>query len=157
MNRVAIAAGTWVLVCDGAKSLLFENIGDAQAIHLKLIETNIDSHPPTHELGTERPGRAYDSMDGSRSAMAITDWHATSEEQFLRRVAERLNGFVAAGRIRRVIIVAPPKSLGVLRDRFSTALRDAISAEIARDLVKMPTAEIERILAEHSGRPVGQR
>jgi protein required for attachment to host cells len=153
MKRVAIKRETWVLVCDGAKSLLFENVGDARAIQLKLIEASTESHAPTRELGSDRPGRAYDAMDGSRSAMETTDWHAAEEEAFLGRTAERLNSLVAAGRVDRLVVVAPPKALGILRGRFSTALRKVLAGEISRDLVKIPTAEVERMLAAHGELP----
>lgn len=47
------------MACDGSKALLFQNVGDAQAIKLKATEVIVEPHPPARELGTDRPGRAY--------------------------------------------------------------------------------------------------
>lgn len=153
MDRVAITKGTWVLVCDGAKSLLFENIGDTHAINLHLSEVITESHAPTRDLGSDRPGRVYDSMDGSRSRTEETDWHAAAEVEFLGRAARQLETLVATGRVRGLIVIAPPKALGILRARFSSAARKVLRGEIAKDLVKMPTADIERFLLEYRELP----
>lgn len=153
MNRVVITKGTWVLVCDGAKSLLFENIGDAQAINLHLNEAITESHAPTRDLGSERPGRVYDSMDGSRSGTEGTDWHAAAEEEFLGRTAGQLDSLVATGRVRGLIVIAPPRALGILRARFTPAVRKVLRSEIAKDLVKMPTVDIERALVAYGELP----
>jgi protein required for attachment to host cells len=57
----------------------------------------------------------------------------------------------AAGELERLVVVAAPRTLGVLRDHYSPALKKAVTAEVAKDLVKHPVAEIERILCEGSG------
>lgn len=41
-----------------------------------------------------------------------------------------------------MIIVAPPRALGVLRKLYSPALRSAIRAEADQDLVKVPVGEM---------------
>jgi protein required for attachment to host cells len=46
-----------------------------------------------------------------------------------------------------LIVIAPPRALGVLRQAFSAAVRSAIRAEIDKDYVKMPVYEIEKHLA----------
>ena len=60
--------------------------------------------------------------------------------------ASRLDAAVAAGETKAVILVAPPRALGVLRRAYSPRLRDALRAEIDKDLVKMPVHEIEKHL-----------
>jgi protein required for attachment to host cells len=54
---------------------------------------------------------------------------------------------VNTGNAKSVIIVAPPRALGVLRQAYSQNLRNALRAEIDKDLVRMPVDEIERHLA----------
>jgi protein required for attachment to host cells len=46
-----------------------------------------------------------------------------------------------------LILVAPPRALGVLRQALSTPLRSAVRGEIDKDLVKLPVYEIEKHLA----------
>jgi protein required for attachment to host cells len=147
MTRARFPHGSLILVCDGAKALLFENAGDARDLNLKLIEARDEFHPPTRELGDDRPTRVYDSMDGSRSGTEQTDWHTEAERAFLRATAQQFDELVAERRARHVAIVAPPKALAVLRGAVAAPTREALVAELARDLVKLPTYEIERHLA----------
>ena len=69
------------------------------------------------------------------------------EERFLTDLSKRLNAAVMAGETKSLVLVAPPRALGVLRQAFTNGLRDAIRAEIDKDYVKMPVHEIEKKLA----------
>jgi protein required for attachment to host cells len=79
--------------------------------------------------------------------MEQTDWHQQAEERFLRRLAGHLDGAVNAGQAKSVVIVAPPRALGVLRQAYSHNLRAALRAEIDKDLVRLPVYQIEKHLA----------
>jgi len=58
--------------------------------------------------------------------MEQTDWHTQEEEKFLRKVADRLDAAVNAGQAKSLILVAPPRALGVLRQTYSHTLRAAV-------------------------------
>jgi protein required for attachment to host cells len=147
MQKHKIRQGDWVIVCDGKKALLLENIGDEKFLNLKTREVHEHPDQKTRELGTDAPGRAFNSVGAGRSAMEPTDWHVQEEDRFLRNLAERLDAAVNAGQAKSLIIVAPPRALGVLRQTYSHNLRTALRAEIDKDLVKFPVHEIERHLA----------
>jgi protein required for attachment to host cells len=146
MSKVKIRQGDWVVVCDGAKALVLENVGDEVFLNLKTRELHDHPNPPTHEQGTDAPGRSFQSVGTARSAMEQTDWHDQSERAFLNRLASRLDAAVKAGKIKSLVIVAPPRSLGVLRNAYSHNLRAVLRAEIDKDLVKLPLYEIEKHL-----------
>ena len=55
MSNVKIGAGDWVIVCDGAKALVLENVGDAKFPNLKTREVFEEKHPATHDLGASAP------------------------------------------------------------------------------------------------------
>ena len=139
-------ANRLVLVCDGAKALLFTDSGIAPKPRLKVLEAISEPSPPTSELGTERPGRVHESKGASRSAVETTDYHAAAEADFLRRIAGRLAELVQGG-VSRILIVAPPKALGTLREALSAQVKAAVDGELAKDLVKLPVDEIERHIA----------
>lgn len=148
MSKVKIRQGDWVVVCDGAKALMLENIGDDVFPNLKTREVHDKPNPPTHEQGTDEPGRVFQSVGGTRSAVEQTDWHDQSEHEFLTKLAARLDAVVKSGRIKSLIIVAPPRALGVIRNAYTPALRAAVRAEIDKDLVRMPVHQIEKHLVE---------
>jgi protein required for attachment to host cells len=47
-----------------------------------------------------------------------------------------------------LILVAPPRALGVIRQVHAPHLRAALRAEIDKDFVKLPVHEIEKHLAD---------
>jgi protein required for attachment to host cells len=147
MSKLKIARGEWVVVCDGAKALVMENVGDEKFPNLKTLEVHEQPDPMTHEQGTDAPGRAVNSIDARRSAMAQTDWHEQQEQRFLRALAGHLDAKINAGKAKTLIIVAPPRALGMLRQEYSHNLKKALRAEIDKDFVKLPVHEIEKHLA----------
>ena len=146
-TNLKIHSGDWVVVCDGAKALILENVGDAISPNLRTREVHAQPDSKTSEQGTDAPGRSINSNGSRRSAMEQTDWHAQAEQQFLIDLAKRLDAAVTAGETKSLIVIAPPRALGMLRQAFSTAVRNAIRAEIDKDYVKMPLDEIEKHLA----------
>jgi protein required for attachment to host cells len=147
MSGVKIAQGEWVVVCDGTKALVLENVGDEKFPNLKTRQVFEQEDPKTHEQGTDAPGRSINSVDARRSAMEQTDWHAQAEQRFLQRLARHLAAAVNAGQMKSLVVVAPPRALGVLRHAYSHTLRAALRAEIDKDLVRLPVYQIEKHLA----------
>jgi protein required for attachment to host cells len=146
MPEIKIDRGEWVVVCDGAKALILENIGTKVNPNLKTKEVHEQSDLPTREIGTDAPGRAFQSVGSKRSAMEQTDWHVQEEERFLRRLASRLDAAVIAGQTKSLILVAPPRALGVMRQIYSNHVRNALQAEVDKDLIKLPVNEIAKHL-----------
>jgi protein required for attachment to host cells len=79
--------------------------------------------------------------------MEQTDWHDQDEQHFLTDLVRRLDAAVTAGDAKAIIIVAPPRALGVIRQAYTPRLREALRTEVDKDLVKMPVHEIEKHLA----------
>ena len=134
---------TWVAVADGAKALVFENLGTELEPALHVLRKEELDNPPTREQGTDRPGRRPDTGIGQRSAMEETDWHDIAEERFLRAFAERLNRAAEAGRVARLVLIAPPRALGVLREALAGPAAGIVAAEIDKDLTNQPVDKIE--------------
>ena len=128
--------------------MVLENVGDEKFPNLKTKEVYEQDDPKTHELGTDAPGRAINSIDARRSALEQTDWHAQAEKAFLEKLVGRLNAAVEAGEMKQLIMVAPPRALGVIRQAYSSSLRGAVHAEVDKDLVKLPVHEIEKHLVK---------
>jgi protein required for attachment to host cells len=147
MLKLKIRQGDWIVVCDGKKALVMENAGDEKFLDLKTRQVFEHPDPKTHEIGTDEPGRSFSSIGYGRSAMEQVDWHEQEEQRFLQKLLDYLNAAVHAGQIKSLMIVAPPRALGVLRQAYSHELRKALRGEIDKDLVKMPVHEIEKHLA----------
>lgn len=148
MEHLKVDNGAWVVVCDGAKALIFENKGDKQYPDLRTHEVFEQKNPPTSEQGTDRPGRAHSSVGHGRSAVGQTDWHDQAEAKFLKELAEHLHLAVHGGKTKHLFVVAPPRALGMIREHYTPAIKQALVKEVDKDLVKMPADQIEKLLTK---------
>lgn len=146
MTRINVPHNAYVFVGDGRKALVLRNEGDAQYLDLKTERVFTDDNPPTHEQGTERPGRAHSSVGPGRSSVTQTDWHDLEEHKFTHEVAATLERIVRDRKIEHLIIVAPPRALADLRKAFHADVKKKIVAEIDKDLTKHPVYDIEKHL-----------
>jgi protein required for attachment to host cells len=157
MTKNGLAHGIWVLICDGRKALLTENAGDAAAPNLQVRESFEHPDLATHELGSDKPGRIFQSTNVGRSAAEPTDLHRLAEEDFLKKIAGILNKSVSDHRIKNIILVAPPRAIGVLRGALSPAAGKVVRHELEKDYVREPMYEVEKHLVRHlSGSGAGR-
>ena len=70
------------------------------------------------------------------------------KERFLQGLADRLDERLAAGAFDRVILVAPPHALGVLRGAISDKVKGAVAGEVAKDLTKTPDHDLASHLTD---------
>jgi protein required for attachment to host cells len=144
--KLRIPHGSTVVVCDGQKALFIRNDGDEDYPNLKVDRVSEASETArTADLGADRPGRTQ-NVAGPTSAVEGTDWHARAERQFAEETARAVAGLHGEDRKRKIVLVAPPKTLAVLRETLGDALRPSLLAEIDKDLTKHPVHEIERLL-----------
>lgn len=104
-------------------------------------------NPPTSEQGTDSPGRQSDGPGAQKSAMDETDWHTLEKHRFAKEVAEALYKAAHAGRFSKIVIVAPPMTLGDLRKAFHKEVASRVVAEVDKTLTGHPPDKIERILS----------
>jgi protein required for attachment to host cells len=146
MTKIKIGTGDWIVVCDGRKALILENIGDRMFPNLHTKEVHEQPNPPTSAQGTDSPGSVHQSMGAARSSIEQTDWHDEAERAFLKTLAERLNHAITTGETTALTMVASPRALGMIRSDYSAAVKKALHGELHKDLVKMPVHEIEKQL-----------
>jgi len=141
-----IPHNAYVFIGDGRKALVLRNDGDAKYLSLKIERVFVDQNPPTHDQGSDRPGRAFSSVGKLRSSMGQTDWHAMEEHKFAHQVAAALEKIVRERKAEALIVAAPPRALADLRKAFHPDVKKKIVAEIDKDLTNHPVSEIEKLL-----------
>lgn len=140
---------TWVLVADGAKARLFEIAAkDAQ-----MTEIDCFAHPEGRAAGrdltTERRPMVEESATSVRHALEPhTSLREKSAERFVRELRDVLQNGHAQGRYERIVLVAPPHFLGVLRSGLGDHLSERVTAEIRRDLTALPPGEVRARLPD---------
>ena len=146
MSKLSIRHDAFVFVGDGRKALFLRNEGDEMFPNLVTERVFVDDNPPTHEQGTDRPGRAFPSAHATigHSAVETTDWHEIEKDRFAQRVSAALEDVVRKRAAPALVIAAPPRILADLRHALHPDVR--IVAEIDKDFTKIPVWEIERHL-----------
>jgi protein required for attachment to host cells len=149
MPKLSIHAGDLVVVSDGRKALLLENAGDGAFPNLAAREVHERADAPSRELGSDKPGRAFQAAASTiRSAMDQTDPHEEAEHRFVEQVMDRVHELVRDKVTNGVVIVAPPRVLGLVRKIAKPTVKSAIRAEIGHDYTHLPVYEIEKRLVE---------
>jgi len=133
VSKTALRHGIWLAVCDGSKALLIENKGDHVYPKLETRDVMKMSNSLTHEQGSAQPGRTFSAADGRRSAVEETDFHLQAEQKFIRDFSGHLEDRVCEGSIPAVVLIAPARALGILRDTLGPATRRILAGSLARD------------------------
>lgn len=134
---------TWVLVADSARARIF-NWSDAEGPLEELHDLiNPEGRLKEAELAAARPGVAFSSK-GHQSghpmqAPSLTD---TAADQFARALADALKGGLDQHDCERLVIVAPPAFLGLVRSHLDRRTEKAVVASIDRDLTREPANAI---------------
>ena len=126
---------TVVAVADGEKLSLFRNDGDAATVNL-----------------TALPDPAIDSSkisSGARhsSSSASPDDSQQDEDGFGAGVTDMLNKQVLEGKIKSLVIIAAPRTLGEMRKGYHKSLSDVLIGELDKDLTGHSVQDIEKALA----------
>jgi protein required for attachment to host cells len=140
----------WVLVADGARARILRSPALRAADDRHLADLVVESeHKPAREVMADKPGRSIASVGARRSAMEYrSDPARLQTEQFAGVLADQLERRRAAGEFDRIVIVAEPRTLGIIRRKLSPQLAAAVAAEVAKDLTKLPPDELRAAIVD---------
>ncbi|MFD1611527.1 host attachment family protein [Sphingomonas tabacisoli] len=148
---------SYVLVADGQKMLFFRNQGDEVFPNLEVVSAAEHPDAETRDQGTDEPGRSAAGgaarasgmgVKAGRSAYSETDFHTLEEQHFAADAAEMLKKRALANEFEKLLIVAPPSTLGDLRKHYHKEIEQRLIGEIPKDLTNHPVSEIEKIISE---------
>lgn len=91
------------------------------------------------DLETDRPGRRHNGAPGiSRGHSHGVDGERSTErhdvELFAKTVAQRIDADRARHDFDKLLLIAPPKMLGLLRQLLSNQTRALLAGEVSKDL-----------------------
>ena len=140
---------TWIVLADGARGRIITR-KTAVAPYEEALDIDLTApHPASREILSDRPGRVHDRFGEGRHAMVPpSDPHRQEKREFAARLAALLESEREKNSFERLIIIAPPKTLGDLRQHFSPSLKAMIIEEIARDVSMFNLHELQSRLPE---------
>jgi|SRR5690242_16180140 len=136
----------FVVVADGRKMLFFRNDGDAAYPNLIVERVREQDNPPNRDQATDGPGTSFSSVGNGRSSYEETDFHQLEEDRFAAETAERLRKRALANNFEKLIVVAPPRTLGELRKHYHKEVSSRLIGELDKDLTGHPVKSIELAL-----------
>jgi len=147
----------WVLVADGSRARIVrnpaQNTRDRLPERIETAESNEDivfeaEHKPLREIMSDKPGRSFASEGARRSAMVYhSDPVRNQEKEFASTLIATLEERRQAGEFDRLVVVAPPRMLGLIRQQLPDALRDVVTGEIAKDYTKLGWKQLRGAIA----------
>src|SRR5262245_9081718 len=90
MGKPTIHRHDWVVVYDGRKAVIFENLRDEQSLNLRMQAVREHPNAPTHAQGPNVSGGGQPSVGTAGSAVDQTDWHDAVEQVIRHGPAEQL-------------------------------------------------------------------
>ena len=137
---------SWIIVADGSQARILANDGPGTGLSLVSAHEALQARAHTAELGSDRPGRSFDSATPARHAMEPrVDWQRQEKDRFIARLAENIGA--ARERFDRLVLVAPPRTMGELHRRLDEHTKSKIAGELQKDLTWVALPE----LAPHLG------
>ena len=132
---------TWIVIADGARARVMRNDGPGKGVQAVQGLVFQGDHSPSSEIMTDKPGRAFDSVGNARHGMEPSqDPHDDLKSQFVRQVVGELETHIDA--YDRLIIVAPPRALGLFRKERPAVVASKGTGELDKDLTHLPNAEL---------------
>ena len=140
----------WIVVADEARARILTRDDSTET----LIDVNelvsLDANVPEKDLVSDKPGRSYDSSGQGRHSMGQkTD----PKEQISIRFAKELADYLEKNRQNKayikLLIIAAPHFLGLLRKELSKGVSETISMEIDKNLSSQDNKSIREHLPQY--------
>lgn len=140
----------WILVADAHRSRLYRLDDDGEALEPTRDSELVANALPSRDIASDRPGRAFDSGGEGRHAHEPSTDPARHEDlRFAKAVVDRLEEARKRDEMEQLVVVAPPRFLGDLRNDMSDHLARCVVNEINKDLSKLKPHELlERLWPE---------
>ena len=146
----------WILVSDASRARIYSVELEHRPMVLRAEFEHSESRAMEKDLVSDRPGRMSQSTSsgghpghGSRSGMEPgTTAKEVEHERFARTLTAELNTQFSRNAFARLVVVANPEFLGLLRDSLSEPLKKALSASVNKDYTRLELRDLEEQLAE---------
>ncbi len=135
----------WVLVADSAQARILEYDKD------KLGPVEEFDHPASREHGRDlignRPNQNQHSMEKTRKGEEHQGLRDDESKKFAKQLSNYLSTAHARNRFRKLILVADPRFLGMLRNELANPVTACVATSIDKNAVRMTAKELAALVA----------
>lgn len=138
-----------IVIADGEHARFLVPQPHRREVHEVSALTSPHAGERSSALGTDRPGRSFESVGSTRHAIEPKhDAHEMAKAAFLRTVAEEINRAAVEGRFDHLLLVAPGRELPMLLEALSAQATAMVVGRLGKDLVKVPVHALPDHLGE---------
>jgi protein required for attachment to host cells len=138
---------TWVVTADGSRARVFEERRRHGPLHeMEGWSFRIGEEDRPH--GSGHGGTVHDRTGHGRHSAHDASPVDEAERRFLHRLAERLDRAAQEGAFERLVLMAPPRALGILREALGPSCRRRVHLTEPHERIDEPGEEIRRRLQD---------
>ena len=144
-------AKTLILVAHEAGARIFEAPGPGKGLALLQTIDHPEGRARDRDIVSDRPGRSFrrDSGDPRRASMGSgTGPHDHAVAVFAKTLAEQLRDARVRNQLARLVLIAPPRFLGLLRSALDGPTSQLVVGSVHKDLARAEEAELTKHLAD---------
>ena len=139
----------WILSANSGNASLFSADSPRAGLNEIASFDNPEARAKQSELTTDRAGLNFDSLgEGSHAMEVAVDAKKQEQINFAKTVADRLEQGRVENAFERLVLVASPKFLGLLRAELGPPLSALVSLEIDKDYTALRPEELRARLPE---------
>ena len=134
----------WILVANQAEAQIYST--DRIPGNLVLVDTLKHKEGAAHarDLTSDAPGRVHDRMGSARHSMEPdTGVKEESRRRFVKKMVARLESAHFRGDYDRLVLLAAPAVLGVIRKIISKKFTNVVVKEIPKDVIGQDLDKIQ--------------
>ncbi len=134
----------WILVAEGSGARLFSTVGRSPELRFLREFDHPTGREKKQAFESDRPGRSFDSRGGGRHALSPeVDPHQHDRSQFVHELVAFLDKGFQNRDFSELILVAPARLLGELRNTLSKPLKQSVVEELDKNFpLRMNRAEL---------------
>jgi protein required for attachment to host cells len=150
---MALPHNALVLVADGRKLLFLRNHGDQNQIDLRVESHDQRKDLKDHEIKSDAPGTSKQSFGFGRPAFDEPDFHQLDKDRWAKDAAEELKQRALRNDFEALAIIAPPRTLSVLRKELHKEVERRIVLTLNKEMTDRPIPDIEDLLVGEAAPP----
>jgi len=139
---------TWVAIAHRGGARVFENRGPGKGLLLLQDIPHPEGKLKSRDLGSDEPGRSYDSHGARHSFEQEVGLAAHVAEVFASQIAKILEEGRVGQRYGKLVLVAEARFLGILRAALSRETSALVTATVNKDLGHLETKEVAKHLQD---------
>ena len=133
---------TWILVANASKAHLFLNTGPRKGLRKLKEFDHAASREKASRLVTDRPGHNKSHGNGHGAYVPQTDPKQHEAQHFAMELARVLDHGRATNEYQRLILVAPPAFMGLLKGHLDAHVLNLVTDSFEKDYTKVPEREL---------------